>query len=242
MTALQPSWMSPLIQPDARLGQSMRLSFSNSYTSTGTQTVNYGNCHGLGVVAGDRVQVNLVNPPYIQNNSATAKDGFGDVVAEVKYRIASGNASHGNYALTAILVESLPTASYSNGALTAVYYPILAVGKMWGRFDVQSTLGGLLPTGKIAAQGRQIDWNTTAQVLVGRTLWVDLEDNAIYNHGGPFDAKTENFLTPAAFYVVRRKAWQPTHAVVILGGGMQVATSAFRPYNHNLIPEARIVF
>lgn len=242
MTAVQPSWMGPLIQPDSRLGQSMRISFSNSYTSTGAQTVNYGNCHGLGVVAGDRVQVNFIAPPYIQNNSATAKDGFGDTMTEVKYRIASGNAAHGNYALTAMLAETLPTGSYVNGAPTAVYYPILAAGKMWGRFDVQSTLGGMLPTGKIAAQGRQIDWNTTAQVAIGRSLWVDVEDNAIYNFAGPFDAKTGNFITPAAFYVIRRKAWRPAHAVFVLGGGMQIATSQFHTYNHNLIPEARILF
>jgi hypothetical protein len=191
---------------------------------------------------GDRIQVNLVNPPYIQNNSATAKDGFGDVMAEVKYRIASGNAAHGNYALTAILVESLPTGSYSNGAPTSTYSPILAAGKMWGHFNLQSTLGGLLPTGKIAAQGRQVDWNTTAQVLAGRALLLDLEDNSIFNYGGPFDAKTENFLTPATFYVIRRKAWQPSHCFFILGGGMQIATSRFHTYNHNLIPEARIVF
>jgi hypothetical protein len=242
MTAVQPTWMSPLIEPDVRVTQSLRLSFSNSYTAAGTQTVNYGNFHGLGVLAGDRVQINLIAPAYIQNNSATAKDGFGDPMGEVKFRIASGNAEHGNYALTAMVAETLPTGSYANGAATAVYYPNLAAGKMWGRFDVQTTLGGMMPTGKIAAQGRQIDWNTTAQVLVGRRLWLDLENNAIYNYGGPFDSRTENFLTPAAFYVVRRRTWQPTHCILILDAGMQIATSHFHTCNHNLIPEARIVF
>jgi len=81
---------------------------------------------GLGVLAGDRVQINLIAPAYIQNNSATAKDGFGDPMGEVKFRIASGNAEHGNYALTAMVAETLPTGSYANGAATAVYYPNLA--------------------------------------------------------------------------------------------------------------------
>ncbi len=242
MTSEQPAWMSPLIEPDARLTQSVRLSFSNSYTTAGTQTVNYGNFHGLSLIEGDRVQVNLMAPPYIQNNSATAKDGFGDPMGEVKFRIGSGDAEHGNYALTAMLAETLPTGSYTNGAATAVYYPNLAAGKMWGRFDVQTTLGGLMPTGKIAVQGRQIDWNATAQVLVGRYLWIDLENNAVYNYGGPFDGRTENFLTPAAFFVVRRKTWEPTHCIFIFDAGMQIATSRFHTYNHNLIPEARITF
>src|SRR5271166_2475221 len=149
---IQPTWMSPLIQPDSRLGQSLRLSFSNSYTSAGTRTANYGNWHTLTLPEGDRVQVNLMAPPYIQNNSPALKDGFGDPMAEVKYRIASGNASHGNFAVTAMLAETWPTGSYHNGALTALYLPTLAAGKMWGRFDVQKTLGGMMPTGKIAEQ------------------------------------------------------------------------------------------
>jgi hypothetical protein len=239
---IQPTWMSPLIQPDSRLGQSLRLSLSNSYTPTGTRTTNYGNWHTLSLPQGDRVQINLMAPPYIQNNSSAMKDGFGDPMAEVKYRIASGNASHGNFIVTAMLAETWPTGSYNNGARTGVYYPTLAAGKMWGRFDVQTTLGGTMPTGKIAAQGRQICWNTTAQALVGKRLWADLENNATYNVGGPIGDKTENFLTPAAFYVIRRDKWSPTHLVVIVGGGMQVATSAFHTYNHNLIPEVRILF
>ena len=242
LKAVQPTWVSPLIQPDSRLGQSLRLSFSNSYTSTGTRTANYGNWHTLTLPEGDRVQVNLMAPPYFQNHSATLKDGFGDPMVEAKFRIVSGNASHGNYVLTAMLAQTWPTGSRGNGAATVLYFPTLAGGKMWGRFDVQSTLGGVMPTGKIAAQGRQIDWNATAQVLVGTRLWADVEDNAMFNFGGPIGGKTENFLTPAAFYVLRRKEWGPTHAYVVVGGGMQVATSAFHTYNHNLIPEVRVLF
>ena len=239
---IQPTWMSPLIQPDARLGQSLRLSFSNSYTSTGTRTANYGNWHTLALPEGDRVQINLMAPPYIQNNSPALKDGFGDPMAEVKFRIASGNTSHGNFIATAMLAETWPTGSYRNGALTSLYFPTLAAGKMWGRFNIQSTLGGMMPTGKIAAQGRQILWNSTAQVLVGTRLWADLENNATFNFGGPIGGKMENFVTPAAFYVVRRDKWVPAHMVFALGGGMQIATSAFHTYNHNLIPEVRILF
>jgi hypothetical protein len=242
MIPLQPAWMGPLIQSDSRLSQSARVSFSNSYTSAGTHTVNYGNWHTVNLLAGNRVQINLVAPPYIQNHSAAMKDGFGDASAEVKYRIASGNAAHGNFALTAMVAESWPTGSYQNGAPSAVYYPTIAAGRMWGRFDLQTTLGGALPTGKIGAQGRQICWNSTGQVLAGRSLWLDVEDNATFNYGGSFDSRTENFLTPAFFYVLRRKQWKPTHPLFVVGGGMQIATSAIHTSNHNLIPEMRILF
>jgi hypothetical protein len=242
MIPLQPVWMGPLMQSDSRLTQSARVSFSNSYTFARTHTVNYGNWHTVNFLAGNRVQINLIAPPYIQNHSAAIKDGFGDASAEVKYRIASGNAAHGNFAVTAMLTESWPTGSYENGAATAAYYPTLAAGRMWGRFDVQTTLGGALPTGRIWKQGRQIGWNTTGQVLAGRNLWLDVEDNATFNYGGPFDGKTENFLTPAFFYVLRRMEWKPTRPIFVVGGGMQIATSAFHAYNHNLIPELRMLF
>ena len=242
MTEVQPTWMGPLIQLDSRLTQSARISFSNSYTPARTHTVNYGNYHTVSLLFGDRVQLNLIAPPYIQNNSPAMKDGFGDTQVEAKYRIASGNAQHGNYALTAKLTYNAPTASHQNGAATTVLVPTLAAGRAWGRFDVQTALGGVLPTSKTAEQGRGVEWNTTAQVLAGEKLWLDVEDNALFIRGGPFDCKTENFLTPAAFYVLQRKEWKPTHAVVVLGLGMQIATSSFHLYNHNLIPEVRILF
>lgn len=242
MSAVQPTWMGPLIQPDSRLTQAARLSFSNSFTAAGTRTVSYGNYHTLGLIAGNRVQFNLMAPPYVENNAAGVKDGFGDTMVEMKYRMVSGNAEHGNFALTTMLCYSLPTGSHQNGAATGVYYPTLAAGKMWGRFDVQSTLGGTLPTGKIAEQGRSIEWNTTAQVMGGAHLWIDVEDNAIFNYGGGIDGRTENFVTPAVFYVVRRKEWKPTHPVVVLNAGMQIATTRFHTYNHNLIAEMRILF
>ena len=68
MTGVQPTWMGPMIQLDSRLTQSARISFSNSYTPARTHTVNYGNYHTVGLIFGDRVQLNLIAPPYIQNN------------------------------------------------------------------------------------------------------------------------------------------------------------------------------
>jgi hypothetical protein len=38
------------------------------------------------------------------------------------------------------------------------------------------------------------------------------------------------------------KRWKPTHAIFVPGVGMQIAASRFHTYNHNLIPELRILF
>ncbi len=241
MAAVQPSWMAPLVQTDSRLAQAVRISVSNSYTAAGTETVNYGNWHLLGLIAGNRVQLNLMAPPYVQNNSA-AKDGFGDPMAELKVRLLSGNAQHGDFIVTAMLAKTFATGSYQNGAPTGLYFPTLAAGKAWGRYNLQTTLGGTMPTGKIALQGRQVLWNSTAQVHVNSHVWLDIEDNATYNFAGPIDGKTENFVTPAAYLVIERKDWKPTHPVVVFDAGMQIATSTFHPYNHNVISEIRMLF
>jgi len=241
MTALQPTWAGPMIQSDSRLTRGVRLSVSNSY-APGFHTVSYGNCHGVSILALHRFQFDVDQPSYIVGNPTGAKDGFGDMAFQIKARLASGNAQRGNYAVTAILATVLPTASQGNGALTSLYVPKLAAGKAFGRFNLQTVVNGVLPTGKIAAQGRVIEWNSTAQVHVGEHWFLDLENNAAWNLLGPFDGKTQSFVTPAAFYRLRHLTWMTHGSVVMLGGGWQEATSRFHPYNHNLILETRILF
>jgi hypothetical protein len=241
MTARQPGWMGPLIQSDARLGQALRLSYSNSY-SPGADVMSYGNNHGISVIALHRLQFDYDQPAFLRNHSATQKDGFGNAATQIKCIIASGNAEHGNFALTGILNRSFTPGSSEYGALTGAYNPKLAAGKAFGRFNVQSTLGGVLPTGHVAAQGRAVEWNLTGQVHPNSHTWFDIENNAAFQVGGPFGGKTQDFITPAAFYMIRRKNWPPAHALLVFDGGMQIATSSFHFYNHNLVAEARILF
>lgn len=242
MTAFQPSFVTPLVEADPRLIQYARASFSKEYAAAGTETVSYGNGRGGGVIAGDRFEFDYMPPAYIQHNSS-AVDGLGDTSTLVKYRIASGNAEHGNFDVAAMLSHSFATGTYKNGAATDTYGPTLAAGYAFlRRFDVMSSLGGAMPTGKIVAQGRSIAWNALSQLHAARSVWFEVENNATFYVGGEHDGKMQNFLTPAAFYVVRRKEWKPTHPFFIIDGGMQIATSGFHTYNHNLISEARILF
>lgn len=241
MAALQPSWIAPLIQTDSRLGQGIKFSVSNS-RAPGIHQIIYGNGHGFSTIVARRFQFDFNPPSWFRNHSATLKDGFGNAGAQVKVRIASGNAEHGNYALTAVLTHDFAPRGRQNGLLTSVYYPKLGAGRAFGRFNVQTMLDGTLPTGKIAAQGRSIDWNTTAQFHANPHVWLDLENNATFIHGGPWDGATQNFVTPAAFYVVRRKSWGPAHALLIFDAGMQIATTRFHENNHNLITEMRLGF
>jgi hypothetical protein len=242
MTEVQPGWITPLVEADPRLVQFVRFSFSHVYTSAGTQTTNYGNGRGFGLIGGKRYEFDFVPPAYLQHNS-TAVDGFGDASTLVKYRIASSNAERGNSIVTALLSHSFAMGSAKNGALTDTFGPTLAGGFGFRhRFELESTLGGTLPTGKIAAQGRSITWNALMQMHASKHVWFELENNATFYFAGEHDGHRQNFVTPAAFYVVRRKEWQPAHPFLIFDGGMQIATSSFHTCNHNLISEMRILF
>jgi hypothetical protein len=241
MTALQPTWPTPLVESEPRLTQYYRFAFSNQYTPTGTQTVNYGNGRGGGIIAFNRIEVDVLPPSYVQHNSS-AQDGFGDTAALMKFRISSADAEHGNYILTALLNHTFASSPH-NGALTDSWNPTLAGGIGFLRhYDVESSLGGSLPTGKIAAQGRTIAWNALVHDHVSTHTWLELEDNATFYFAGSHDGKMQNFITPAGYYVFKRTAWKSAHPFLVFAEGMQIATSGFHTYNHNLISEMRVLF
>jgi hypothetical protein len=241
MAKLQPALITPLVAPDPRLIQYARLAVSHQYAAAGTETVNYGNARGAGMVAFRRFEFDVMPSPYIQHNSS-ATDGFGDTSVSGKIRIASGNAEHGNFDVAAALAHCFATGSYKNGSLTDSFTATLVGDSSIGRMSFISGLSGTLPTGKIAAQGRTIGWNEAAQFHATTHVWLEAEDNASYYLAGPRDGKMQNFVTPGAFYVLRKKQWAPTHPVAVFAGGMQIATSRFHTYNHNLIAEMRVLF
>jgi hypothetical protein len=210
-----------------------------------TDTWNYDNSKGINLIPWNRTELAVDLPPYIQHHS-TAKDGAGDMSFLGKYRIASGNAQHGNYTLSAWVLATIPTGSYKNGSTDASVAPTLGAGKGIGAFDVQSTLGATLPTGNpaITTSGRPIAWNTVAQYRVGKLFWPQIESNATFYKGGTNDGKTQEFITPGI--VVGKCALRPTDPKsrpgLAFGGGMQIATSQFHTYNHGLILTARWIY
>lgn len=241
MTKLQPSMITPLITPDPRLIQYYRVSVSHQYASTGTETTNYGNARGGGIVVFQRFEFDVMPPAYIQRNSSAA-DGFGDMSFLGKVRIASGNAEHGNFDVAASLAHCFATGSHLNGARTDSFTPTAATAFAVRRMSFVSALSGTLPTGKIASQGRSIAWNEAAQFHAKPHVWLSIENNATFYLGGPRDGRMQNFISPVAFYVVRNKDWEPTHPFFIVDTGMQIATSGFHTYNHNWISEVRVLF
>jgi hypothetical protein len=240
--AQQPSWPIPLVTASSGLLQVARTDFVRQIAPAGTDTWNYGNTKGVNVVPWYNVEFDALPPPYIQHNSK-AEDGFGDFSMLLKYRLAARNEANGNYSVSFSTAGTLPTGSYKNGSLAAAISPTLCAGKGFGRFDVQSTLGAILPAADTAKLGRVVVWNAVAQYRVGKFLWPEIENNATFYHGGTNDGRLQNFVTPGLiFSKFKFHSDSRNRSALIFGGGMQIATSQFHTYNHALVLTTRMLF
>ena len=238
----QPAWPIPVITASSGLIECFRSDFARQITPAGAETWIYGNSKGTNLVPWYNMEFDVAAPPYVQHNS-TAEDGFGDFSMLVKYRLAAGNQSNGNYSVSAAIGSTLPTGSYKNGALDATIAPIIFAGKGFGRFDVQSTLGATLPVADTAKLGRVIAWNTVGQYHIAKFFWPEIEDNAFFYHAGPYDGRIQNFVTPGLiFSKIKFKRDSHNSSALIVGGGIQIATSHFHTYNHGLVLTARTLF
>jgi hypothetical protein len=242
--ARQPAWPPPLISPYPMLIQVFRADFLRQITPTLTSTWNYGASRGLNLIPGFNSEFDFYYPPYLQHNTPKVKDGFGDVGFLYKYRFLSRNEKEGNYMLSAQVTATIPTGSHSNGSPDASVSPTVLGGKGFGKFDVISCLGGTLPTEETNKVGRSIAWNTTAQYHISKYVWPELESNATWFFAGKNGGKKQNFMTPGI--VFSKFKLRPDDADsrigVAFGAGMQIATSQFHTYNHELAFTTRFVF
>ena len=209
-----------------------------------TSTWNYGASRGLNLIPGFNSEVDVYYAPYIQHNTPKVKDGFGDVGFLYKYRFFSRNEKQGNFMLSAQLTATIPTGSHSNGSPDSSVSPTLLSGKGFGKFDVISCLGGTLPTEETNKVGRSIAWNTTAQYHLSKYVWPELESNTTWFFAGKNDGKKQNFLTPGIVFSKFKlhPSDEPSRTGVAFGAGMQIATSQFHTYNHELAFTTRFVF
>jgi hypothetical protein len=241
----QPAWAVPLATTYTGLFQVVRTDIIRQIAPAGTYTWNIDNSKCVSFITPGNLEFDIDLPPYIKHNT-TAIDGWGDFSFLAKYRIASGNAQHGAYTLSAWVLTTVPTGQAKNGSTNASLQPNLGAGKGFGNFDVQSTIGATLPTGTPATTtaGRPVLWNTVAQLKVAKYFWPELESNATFYKGGTHDGKIQEFITPGI--VIGKCALHPADAKsrpgLAFGGGMQIATSQFRTYNHALILTARWIY
>ncbi len=241
--AQQPKWAPPVVSPYPQLIQVIRADFFRQTSSAGVTTWNYGDVRGINLIPLPRTEVDIFYPDYIQHSNKTV-DGFSDLSFSLKYRAFSGNEMHGAYVVSAFINASVPTGDHKNGAAHPTITPSISGGKGFGRFDVISTFGALVPTEQADTLGRSLLFNSAAQYHLGRYCWPQVEDNATWFNGGANDGRMQNFLTPGL--VTGPFKFHPTDPKrrqgLAFGAGIQIATSSFHTNNHNANFTARFLF
>ena len=196
----QPDWSSPLVTTTGMLEQRLRFDLAHQHAGNATDTTVIDGGRGLDVIVSETNEVQIAAIPYDFRTGPGGKGaltGFADwPFLRVKQRLASSPASDANYVLTTWLQVQAPTgiAALSNNAWTLL--PTLAFGKGWGNFDVQGTVGGVLPVAHTDRLGQQIVTNVALQYHALGVLWPQLEVNWTHFVGGARDRLNQIFLTP----------------------------------------------
>lgn len=237
--AEQPHWITPLATTTPRLEEEFRYDIAWQLPSNDVSAENYGFSKGLELIPGGPIEIILSVPPYILHNQPNVADGFGDVSFLLKYRLLSANEEKGNFILTLFLGATAPTGRDHVGALAAVIAPTVAVGKGWGKFDVQSTLGATLPVSNTDLIGRSLVWNTAFQYHLFPKIWPEFEVNSTFFMDGPRGGLKQTFLTPG-IVVGRIHLWH--RLGLSIGSGVQIAATHFHTNNHNWILSVRFPF
>lgn len=239
----QPGWAVPVIAPHSGIVQLVRTDFVRQYTSTHFLTLNYDNSRGFNFIPYYNTEIDINLPPYIAHNNPKVVDGAGDFSMVLKYRLLASNAEQHNYMASFQVAGVGATGSYKNGGARNSINPTLITGKGFGKFDIQSSLGGTLPTGSITTIGRTIVWNTVGQYKVGKIFWPEVEVNSTFYNRGPNGGKNQTFVTPGLMVSKLKFRKDPKDRLaLVFGAGMQIATSSYHNYNHGLVVTSRITF
>jgi hypothetical protein len=241
--AKQPAWPPPLITTYVGLIQVARADFIRQTAPNLTTTWNIDGGKGLNLIPAANTELDINLPPYFVHSAPTVANGAGDMSFVLKYRCFSGSAEHGNYMISAFLSSTIPTGSYKNGSLDATVSPNIGLGKGFGPFAVQSTLGASLPVADTVRLGRTILWNTALQAHVAKYFWPEVEFNSSFFKGGANDGKSQVFATPGLLVARRVKPHETgSRLAVCAGAGEQIATSSFHSYNHEIAVTTRLLF
>ena len=242
-SAQQPTWAVPVFTPSSGLVQLARFDAIRQITPTLTTTWNYGGSKGFNLIPWYKTEIDFNAPPYIQHNNPKVIDGAGDASFLLKYRFLGASDTKGAYSVSAGIAATAPTGSYKNGAADGTISPTVFLGKGYKMFDVQTAASEALPTGHTATLGRPVAWNSAVQARVAKIFWPEVEFNTTFFRGGANNGKDQVFVSPGLMVSkIKLNTDVKSRLAVVFGGGMQIATTRFHSYNHELSLTTRIVF
>jgi hypothetical protein len=233
----EPNWLSPLATTSGRLKQEFRYDVWRQPGTAGDTDYNFGAGKGLEFILAPRIQLMVGPLPYIAHEGGKTPDGYADIPVMLKVGLAAAGPGEGDYLVTLLLSATVPGGS--NSMRDAVISPGIALGKGWKNFDVQTTLGGNLPTGDTATLGRQLLSNTAFQYRTPWMLWPEIEVNSTSFFVGKNAGRTQVFLTPGLGFG-RIRLWRALK--FSSAAGMQIAATRFHTYNHRAIFSVRYSF
>ena len=237
--AEQPAWITPLVTVTPRLEQEYRFDLDAQPGAGGGTAINYGGGKGLEIIPAERLELILGEPGYTAQTGPGGARGFGDMSFLAKYRLAAGNATHGDYIVTLFFGISAPTGARGNSAGVTTFSPTIAAGKGWGRWDVQSTLGLTFPSANGAKIGTAGHWNTALQYRVGRHWWPEIEMNTVQWLNGVNAGRDQVYFTPglvAGRFPIRKRLG------VTAGAGVEIAATRNHAFAHRVIVSLRVPF
>jgi len=248
--ASQPEWSSPLVTTTALMEQRLRLDIYQQHAGNGADTTQLDGGKGLDLIVSPTNEVQFAFPPYeVRSSTPTSKAlaGYGDwAFMRMEQRLFSAAKDDGNYVVTAWLTLQAPTGIKSLTSSSWSLQPTLAFGKGWGDFDVQGTLGAVLPTSNVHVLGQQIQSNTAFQYHLDPVFWPEVEVNWTYYPDGQRAGLNQVYLTPGL--VIGR--FDIGHGLKFTTGlGYQIAVAPpYRPkpltpaYANSLIVTTRMNF
>ena len=248
--ASQPEWSSPVVTTTALLEERFRFDAAFQHSGNGADTTALDGGRGLDLIVSGTEEVQVASAPYATRTSKSGKGqftGFGDwPFLRFKQRLASSPESEGNYVLSAWLQVQAPVGvtALTNRAWTLL--PTLGYGKGWGPFDIQGTVGAVIPTAYEGKTGTQVVNTVAFQYHVLGTLWPQLEVNWTYYPDGQRGGKSQVFLTPGL--VVGRLSLSERLKFTIGIGYQSAVTPSYRAspltpaYNHAWIATSRLSF
>ncbi|HEX9200802.1 MAG TPA: hypothetical protein VF865_14660 [Acidobacteriaceae bacterium] len=243
MKKLQPTWVTPLVGTTPLLGQFVREEFVRQKVAGGDAVWNIGKNKGPSLLLSSRIETVLAVPNYVVHGSAAGTDGIGDFCFTTRFRIASGNKDHGNYAITAVASQTWATGLAQNGAVVWTRGFTVTGGKAFGRFAALGSVGTTLPAASgLATMGRPVALNPAFEMHVMPRLWAQVESNSTFYNGGTHDGKIQHFITPGLVLVPLRPWSEKSKSYFLVGVGMQFATTRYHASDHNLIVDTKIYF
>ena len=248
--ASQPEWSSPLVTTTGLLEQRFRFDVARQHVGNGADITALDGGRGIDLIVSgsNEIQIGLA-PNEIRSAAPGAPGvvGFGDwPFMRIEQRLASGPRDAGDYVLTTWLQLQAPVGVSRLTNHSWIYTPTLAFGKGWGAFDVQGTVGVVLPASHTATLGNQLQSNLALQYHLLTVLWPELEANWTWYTDGQRGGLNQLYLT--AGLVVGR--FQLTRELKLtLGGGYQFAVAPdYRPkpltpaYQHTWLFTSRVNF